>query len=100
MVTLLITGTRGQGYLIHDDFIFTVNQRSDKRIFWVCIGYPTFKCRCRCSVGLDGVVRRSPADHNHPDHSEKIMNKLVNESGTIKTWPDSMIIFEKMLKVR
>lgn len=66
---------RGQLTLIFENNIFHVNRRYEGTTFWKCVEYRKHQCRCRCTT-VDGTIRKSSIDHNHPPNIKKIQEKF------------------------
>ncbi|KAJ8877875.1 hypothetical protein PR048_022334 [Dryococelus australis] len=75
----LIRSSHGKSQLIHNQFLFSVNNVYGSRVLWRCTSYSKSKCRARVvTIGAQVMVR--DAIHNHEPHTEKIRRLYLESS--------------------
>lgn len=71
-----IFNDKGTRYLLFKNYMFTLNNLRGNRIFWVCRGYQSHRCRCRLVTDLEGVLQLTNQgmafEHNHDEPTKEI----------------------------
>lgn len=84
---IFLENDKQQLMLICHNYIFHINRRYENKVFWKCMGYKTWNCKCR--VTSIGTVLKLPlVEHNHESHVNEIRMRLKSMKYRLITIPN------------